>query len=308
MAENEPSLMQLAMNISPFVARMHDMYLAVPSSTVHLGRVGCLLINACHFGLLSSDKGGWRTCVAWLHAFFVLYVAMVLPVTGQHLTLYLNVLLVVQMMRASLSPKTGAWLWHSATFISAHTLLFNHIHQLYVVGNGSVAAGFDTVDRVQWTGGNATHYPDVHGASVAHLRTIEMAYESSFVLHCLPILIVHRDLSAHRASLAVAYSKGMYGGGRGLTTRSRMATHAWNCFSAFLVPLAYQLYLLAVFDSTEEGLELLYRVPREACAGLVKGGLAMNVALAVVAYLYLTRYLQPSAALAATASTDKKKK
>ena len=56
------------------------------------------MINACHFGLLSSDKGGWGTCVAWLHAFFVLYVAMVLPVTGQHLTLYLNVLLVVQMI------------------------------------------------------------------------------------------------------------------------------------------------------------------------------------------------------------------
>ena len=297
-----------SVNISPLITMVHDAYHAVPSSAVHLGRAGWLFINACHFGLLSSDKGGWRTCVAWLQIFFITYDMFVLPVSRQHLTLYLNLLLVVQMMRASLSPKIGAWLWHSATFISAHTLLLGYIHLLYVVGNGSAAAGFDIVDRVQWMGGNATHYPTVYGSPVAHLRSIEMAYEASFILHCLPVLIVHRDLSAHRGSLAVAYSKAMYGKGRGLTAGSRVATHAWNCFSAFLVPLVYQLYLLLIFGSTEEAIEFLYRVPREACAGLVQSGLAMNLAVAIVSYLYLLRYLQPTMALASTASAEKKKK
>ena len=280
----------------------------VPMVAVHLGRAGAFFLNACHIGILSSERGGWRRSVACFQCLFILYDWLVLPVTRSHLTLYLNLLLVVQMMRAATSPRLGAHLWHSATFVMAHTLFLNYCHLLYVVGNGSLAVGFDIVDRVQWMGGNATNYPTVAGSPVEHLRSIEMACEASFILHCIPLLIVHRDLSAHRASLAVAYSTAMFGPGRGLTATSRMGTHAWCCLSSFVVPLVYQIYLLLVYESTEAGLWTLYRVPEAVCAGLVNGGLAMNLIVAIGLYLYLLRYLQPAAALAATASGDKKKR
>mmetsp|Transcript_28965 Transcript_28965/g.58335 ORF Transcript_28965/g.58335 Transcript_28965/m.58335 type:complete len:259 (-) Transcript_28965:125-901(-) len=235
-----------------------------------------LMMLVATLGLRYMPLAAWRLAVGLLQAAFCAYDMVVLPVARQQATLYTNLGIAAHLLLASVSPRRAAWVWHSASFISAHSLLIGYVMALYAAGDNLVH-GFDVIDVTQWMGSSA--FPEVEGAVYSHLRTVPMACEASFVLHVMPLVLVHLDLRANKATLAAAYA------GAGLRS------HIWSVTSAFIIPLTYQAVLTAIYGNIERALTTLYRIKPENVAALILGSQAMNMSLAGLAYYYVRSFV-----------------
>jgi hypothetical protein len=149
---------------------------------------------------------------------------------------------------------------------------------LYAAGDGLVE-GFYVVDVTQWVGHSVT-YPEVKGAAVESLRTFEMACEASFVLHALPLLLVHLDLRGDASALAAAYR------GRGLRS------HCWSVGSAFVIPVVYQGIVTVAYGTLDVAMESLYRIKPRNLPTLLAAGFPANLVVGVLCFHHLRRVLE----------------
>jgi hypothetical protein len=249
----------------------------------------CVMVLAAVIGFSTLSAFRWRLLVAALQTSFVIFDMIVLPVARRHATLYTNLMIALSLLISSVSPS-NAWLLHGSAFISAHILLVGYVMVLYAAGDGLIE-GFYVVDVVQWTG-HSTTYPDVKGAALDSLRTFEMACEASFVLHALPLLLVHLDLRGDASALAAAYR------GRGLRS------HCWSVGSAFVIPIVYQVLVTLAYGTLDVAMETLYRIKPRNLPTLLAAGFPANL---VVAILCFRRVLQ-AADTAARAATQRTKR
>ena len=245
---------------------------------IHVARPVIMTMVAV-IGVRTLSSARWRQTVGTLQAMFCIFDMAVLPVARQHATLYTNLMISAQLLCSSIWPA-GAWLMHGAAFTSAHSLLLGYIMVLYAAGDSmsisaQLADGFDIVDITQWVGNS--HVP---GATPIHLRTVAMACEASFVLHAIPLLLVHLDLAANKASLALAY--------QGAALRS----HAWSMLSAFVLPLTYQVVVTSSYGSLEVALNTLYRIKLSSVDTLIACGQVMNLSVATLATAYVSSTLK----------------
>ena len=218
--------------------------------------------------LFSARTGRARTLVGMQQLAFCVYDMCILPAYREHLTLYFNSLIAIQLMISAVSPSRGAWYLHGAAFITAHTMPVAYFILLDYTGDGPHARlslqqylrGFEVVDITQWAGVG---------------RGVGMAVEVSAVLHALPLLMVHLDLYAHRETLAVAH--------KGSTWRS----HLWSFLSSFILPLIYQFYATVRYGSPEAAASTLYRLPMAKTVDFMLVTGAMNLIVGVLSYAYV---------------------
>ena len=155
-----------------------------------------------------------------------------LPLSRSHATLWLNLMFSAYFLVASVSPVRGAWWLHGATYIGAHSLLVGYLLCLLAAG-GSLAEGFRVVDITQWGG------------------DLPRAYEASFVLHVLPVVLVNLDLWRCSGTLTLAYE--------GATWRGR----TYSVLSGWVLPSVYQVVMTVQHGSIETAFNTLYRIPME---------------------------------------------
>ena len=229
-------------------------------------RPSLLLSAALLAGTLHG--GRWRLLIGTIQASYCLFIMSVLEVTRQHATLYTNLMIALQLIISSASPRSGAWVMHGAAFISAHTLFFGYLMALYAAGDG-LAAGFDVIDLTQWRG------------------DLPMACEASFVLHVLPVVLVHLDLNTNRSDLAAAYLGTSWCG------------HLWSVLSSLILPLTYQFIMEARHGSLTVAMHTLYRIPTNRVETLLHAVRAMNLLVGATGYGHVWKRLFNAAAMEA---------
>ena len=126
------------------------------STILHVARPSLMLSLV----LFSARTGRARTLVGMQQLAFCIYDMCILPACREHLTLYFNSLIAIQLMISAVSPSRGAWYLHGSAFITAHTMPVAYFILLDYTGDGPHARlslqqylrGFEVVDITQWAG------------------------------------------------------------------------------------------------------------------------------------------------------------